>query len=354
MFAFVRESPLYLILLAYAGLALALAAAAWNLSRAWLRSLARRSPSDLHDVFAASLPRPIGGAAFLLAIDVGLRWLPLGASGEGVAHRFLRFGLGILVVLSLTRLGRKAIDGYGRSNPALRSSSGIGKAIIWVIGLCTTAILGSDALGISLAPALTALGVGSLAVALALQDTLSNFFSGIYLLVDKPCRPGEFVRLDCGQEGYVEAIGWRATLLRTLAPSVIIVPNATMAKSVLTNFRLNNPRLSFEIRVDVALDSDRDKVERALLAEALGAIDIQGIRRDPVPTVRFVPGVSRRALGFTLYYSVEPSADAALVQGELRKRLLSRVHKEKIALPSPTFVGVSADKDGATSSSSAS
>ncbi len=64
-----------------------------------------------------------------------------------------------------------------------------------------------DALGVSSAPALTALGVGSLSVALALQDTLSNFFSGSYLLIDRPVRPGEFVRLDSGQEGYVDAIG---------------------------------------------------------------------------------------------------------------------------------------------------
>ena len=70
--------------------------------------------------------------------------------------------------------------------------------------MAIVAVLVSDALGVSLAPALTALGVGSLAVALALQDTLSNFFSGLYLVVDKPVRPGDFIRIDPSYEGYVD------------------------------------------------------------------------------------------------------------------------------------------------------
>ena len=121
--------------------------------------------------------------------------------------------------------------------------------------------------------------------------------------------------------------------MRTLAPSVVIVPNATLAKSVLTNFRGNNPRLSLELRVDVALGEDRDRVEQMLVAEAKGATEIKGVRADPAPQVRFIPGASRRALGFTLYYGIEPTADAALVQSELRKRILARMQSEKIALP---------------------
>jgi small-conductance mechanosensitive channel len=341
-----RQSPLSLVLAAYAALAFVVGLVGWNLSRAWLHRLAHQGKSDLHDVLAASLPRPIGAAVFLFAVDTGLHFLPIPEADEATAHRWMRFGLAIFIVLTLARVGRKAIDAYGRSNPALRSSAGLGKAIIWVICLAATALLVSDALGVSLAPALTALGVGSLAVALALQDTLSNFFSGIYLLVDKPVRPGEFIRLESGQEGYVEAIGWRATLLRTLVPSVIIVPNATLAKSVMVNFRGTNPRLALELRIEVALDSDRATVEKALVTEAANALEIAGIRREPAPAIRFVPGVTRRALSFTLFYSIEPTADAPLVQSELRKRILACLQREKIASPSPAIM--------LTSSSSAS
>jgi small-conductance mechanosensitive channel len=335
MYALVRESPLYLVIIAYCGLALAAGLAGWRLSKQWLRAAADKASTNMHDVFAASLPRPIGTAVSLLAIDVALHWLPLSAVVEAIIHRWMRFGLAIFVVVTVSRVGRNAIDAYGRSDPALRSSSGLGKAIIWVICVAATALLVSDALGVSLAPALTALGVGSLAVALALQDTLSNFFSGIYLLVDKPVRPGEFVRLDSGQEGYVEAIGWRATLLRTLAPSVVVVPNATLAKSVVTNFKDTNPRLSLQLRIDVAPDADLTRVEEALSAEAKGAVDIVGVARDPVPAVRFVPGVSPSALGFTISYRLESSADSTLVESEMRKRILARLRAANIGLPAP-------------------
>jgi len=346
MFDFIRQSPLHLLVSALAGLAVGVGLLAWRGSKAWLRGFADRRKTDLDEVLAASLPRPIGAAVFLLAFDTGLHWLPLTDAMEVIFHRWMRFALAILVVLTITRVARKAIDAYGRSNPGLRSSAGIGKALIWVISLSATALLASDALGISLAPALTALGVGSLAVALALQDTLSNLFSGIYLLVDKPVRPGEFVRLESGHEGYVEAIGWRATQLRTLAPSVIIVPNATLAKSVMTNFRDKNPRLSQELRVEVAADSDLGRVEQVLAAEAKGALEVTGIKADPAPTFLFVPGASRRALGFTLYYTILATADGGVVQSELRKRIFARLKSEKIELPSRVIM--------LTSSSSAS
>ena len=130
------------------------------------------------------------------------------------------------------RVSLNAVSAYSETFPQVRSTAGMARAITWIVGLAFLAVLGSDALGISLAPrAYRALGVGSLAVALALQDTLSNFFSGVYLILDKPIRPGDFVRLDGGSEGYVETIGWRSTHLRTLAPSLIIVPNATLSKA---------------------------------------------------------------------------------------------------------------------------
>ncbi len=327
----IRTSPLWLILAIYLAAALTVAVAARSVMRSWLRRIAARSPSHFTEVLAASLPRPLAASVLLVEVDFGLRWLPVPLSLEAITKHLLPFLIGILVVLALARVGRKAIDAYGRSNPALRSAAGIGHAIIWVLSLSILALLASDALGISLAPALTALGVGSLAVALALQDTLSNFFSGLYLLIDKPVRPGEFIRLESGQEGYVESMGWRSTHLRTLVPSVIIVPNATLAKGVITNFKETNPRLSLAIRVDVAADADCDEVESALLEEAKALGQINGVRNEPAPFVRFLPGSGRRSLGFTLYVALEAGADAALVEHRVRKRLFSRVRRDRIA-----------------------
>jgi small-conductance mechanosensitive channel len=227
----------------------------------------------------------------------------------------------------------KAIDAYGRSNPALRSSAGIGQAVTWVLGLAVIALLASDAVGVSLAPLLTALGIGSLAVALALQDTLSNFFAGLTLISDKPFRPGDFVRLEGGaQEGYVETLGWRSTHLRTLSGAVVIIPNAVLAKGVITNFGAQNPRLVLRVRVEVAPGSEVDKVEAVLANEALACTVVTGVRADPAPSVLFLPGCGWRGLGFTVVSQLEPSADAERVEHHFRKRLYARLLREGIVI----------------------
>jgi small-conductance mechanosensitive channel len=193
-------------------------------------------------------------------------------------------------------------------------------------------VLVSEALGISLAPALTALGVGSLAVALALQDTLSNFFSGLYIVVDKPVRPGDFIRIDPTYEGYVESIGWRSTHLRTIANNLVIIPNATLSKAIITNYTLPNPHVASNVRVDVAADSDIDRVEDALADEAKRALDLPGIAQAPVPSVTMNPGFVDGGIGFTVLFHVRSFGEQVNVQHAIRKRVAARFKKEGIAL----------------------
>jgi small-conductance mechanosensitive channel len=88
---------------------------------------------------------------------------------------------------------------------------------------------------------MTALGIGGLAAALALQDTLSNLFGGFHLLADQPVRIGDLIRLENGMEGVVEDIGWRSTRIRSLSKDLIVVPNAKLAQSILTNCSSGTP-----------------------------------------------------------------------------------------------------------------
>jgi small-conductance mechanosensitive channel len=299
------------------------------------RSLARiaaRRPNELSEVLAASLPRPAGIAVFLVALAAGLRLAPLPEPRLVVAHKLVAVSLAVLGVSVLMRVGLRSIEAYGRSNPGLRSSAGMGKAVVWVVGLAVDAVLVSEALGISLAPALTALGVGSLAVALALQDTLSNFFSGLYIVVDKPVRPGDFIRIDPTYEGYVESIGWRSTHLRTIANNLVIIPNASLSKAIITNYTLPNPHVASSVRVDVAADSDLDRVEDMLADEAKRALDVPGIAQAPVPHVSLTPGFVDGGIGFTVFFHVRSFGEQVSVQHAVRKRLAARFKKEGIAL----------------------
>jgi small-conductance mechanosensitive channel len=325
--------PLWPVIIAYVVVALLGAVLVRNAIKHGLDRAKSEMAPQMHAMLSRALPRPAGAAVFLLAIGMGMRFFPLPTHLETLTKHVFPFILATLGVTVMMRVALSAISAYGETYPQLKSTAGIGRAITWIVGCAIIAVLVSDAMGISLAPALTALGVGSLSVALALQDTLSNFFAGIYLLIDRPIRPGEFIRLDGGQEGYVDAIGWRSTRLKTLAPSTVIVPNATLSKAVITNFGATNPRLVLGTTIDVALEEDPAKVEAALTDEVKTAIDIPGVDRSQAPFLRF--SIDDRGLAFTLYTLIAPSADGGLVQQELRKRAIARLRRDGIALAAP-------------------
>ena len=118
-----------------------------------------------------------------------------------------------------------------------------------------------DLLGIKIQPILAGLGIAGLAVALALQDTLSNFFSAIYIAVDQPVKIGDFIELPTGEKGYVTEIGWRSTRLKTRERNIIIIPNSKLASSIVTNYNQLEARFKIEVPISVSYDSNLEKVE---------------------------------------------------------------------------------------------
>lgn len=194
-----------------------------------------------------------------------------------------------------------------------------------------------SSLGIAITPILTALGVGGLAIALALQDTLANLFAGIHLLADRPIRVGDYVRLSVENvEGHVLDVGWRSTRIRMLQNNVVVVPNKRVAESVITNFDLDETRTGVSIRVAVGYDADPDQVERALVEEARAAVgQVPGLLGDPPPVARLIPGFGDYSLDFTLTCQTRRIVDQFLVQHELRKRILKRLRTEGITIPMP-------------------
>jgi small-conductance mechanosensitive channel len=191
-------------------------------------------------------------------------------------------------------------------------------------------------LGISLTAVWTTLGVGSVAIALALQDTLSNFFAGVYLRLDHPVGLGDYIKLESGEEGFVVERGWRSTRIKALSNNTIVVPNAKLASTIVTNFSLPDPHMSLLIPISVNLNSDPEKVENILVDEASKALEtVPGLLRDSAPFVRFIPGFGQFSLDFTLICSVRNYVDQYLVQHELRKRIYKRFRGEGIEFPVP-------------------
>ncbi len=246
----------------------------------------------------------------------------------------------IIVILSITiataNLSEKIFKNYvqrmGLPVPTTGLAFGVLKGTILIIGMLITLTV----LGISITPLITALGVGGLAVALALQDTLANLFAGIHILVEKSIRVGDFIRLETGQEGYVEDITWRTTRIRMMPNNMVIIPNNKLSQSVVTNYHLPEKRMSLSIPISVSYSSDIEKVERILIEEANKAIgEVSGLLGEPIPDARLVPGFGESSLDFTLSCHIREFADRDSVQHELRKRILRRFREEGIEIPFP-------------------
>ncbi len=204
-----------------------------------------------------------------------------------------------------------------------------------VIALGVVVLLGT--MGVSITPILTALGVGGLAVALALQDTLSNLFAGIHILVEKSIRVGDAVRLDSGEEGTVTDIGWRTTRIHLPPNNVVIIPNNKLAQARVLNYSLPDRSMALLIPISVSYDVDLDLVQRLLVEEATRDIgEIAGLLSHPAPIVRFIPGFGQSSLDLTLVVQVREFGDQPLVQHALRLRVLRRFRAEGVEIPYPS------------------
>jgi small-conductance mechanosensitive channel len=246
----------------------------------------------------------------------------------------------VIIVLSVTvasaNLAGRIFSEYVRKSKLPLPSTGLAygtiKGTILVVGFLVTL----SVLGISITPLITALGVGGLAVALALQDTLANLFSGIHILVERSIRVGDFIKLETGQEGYVEDITWRTTRVRMLPNNMVVIPNSKLAQSIVTNYYLPEKRMSVLIPIGVSYASDPAKIEGILIEEAKkAATEVPGMLSEPEPFVRFIPGFGDSSLDFTLICQVKEFTDQYLAQHELRKRIFSRFRDEGVEIPFP-------------------
>ena len=240
------------------------------------------------------------------------------------------------ITLTLANITSGLIKYYGTKLGVTLQVTGLGqflaKAAIISIGIV---ILLAE-LGIEITPLIASLGIGALAVALALQDTLSNIFAGFYILADRPIRIGDYIMVEGAGEGYVIDVGWRSTKIRTLQNNVVIIPNKKLAESVITNYYLPDKPVSVLINIGVSYKEDPERVEKILLEEALKASkEIPGMLEDPAPFVRFLPGPGEYSLNFTIICRAREFTDQYLIRHEMYKRIFKRFREEGIEIPFP-------------------
>lgn len=301
-----------------------------------LRHWSSRTSTRMDNIVVASLSTPSWYWCIAIALSIGVAMSDIPRQYA----RYISLAIDVLIILSITiatanlvgRLFTNYVQSADLPIPPTGLMHGVIKGTIIIIG-CLIVL---NTLGISIAPLLTALGVGGLAVALALQDTLANLFAGIHIILERSVRIGDFVKLESGQEGYVEDITWRTTRVRMLSNSMVIIPNSQLSKSVVTNYYLPEKRLSLLIPISVSYTCNPAVVEQMLVDEAKRSVgEIPGLLGDPEPFVRFMPGFGESSLDFTLICQIGEFVDQYLAQHELRKRIFERFRREGVEIPFP-------------------
>ena len=300
----------------------------------WTRKLGNR-PGELVFTLLETLPLPL---LFLGALYLALETFTMPARYERILAKLL-FALLILVIFYFpARVFILFLHRLEMKDPH------IGRAIspaVFVIraGFALLAVvIVLENLGVSLTAVWTTLGVGSVAVALGLQDTLGNFFAALYLLADSPIRPDEYIKLDSGHEGYVVRICWRSTVLRTGSNNLIVIPNSTLSKAVITNYSRPGSQMAITLPVSVAYGIHPLLVEKTLTEVAQAALrdGVEGLLAEPAPGVTFIPGFGPSSLDFSLTVFLRRFEDQGRVQSELRTRIVERFEKDGIQFALPT------------------
>ncbi len=207
----------------------------------------------------------------------------------------------------------------------------IAVVLIYTLG----ALLVLDHLGVSISPLIAGLGLGGLAVALALQPTLANLFAGTYVMTEGVVKPGDYIELDGGITGYVVDVSWRSTRLRTWGNNLVVIPNSKFAETIITNVMAPTTAINVWLPCGVSYDSDLYMVER-VSREVMSEI----LEEDPNVVKEYGSYFGFDSFGdsnvnFWLFLQAKDRSATFLLRTSVMQKLHSRLRDEGIVINYP-------------------
>tara|TARA_Y100001970_G_scaffold52484_1_gene66349 strand:+ start:12726 stop:13829 length:1104 start_codon:yes stop_codon:yes gene_type:complete len=203
--------------------------------------------------------------------------------------------------------------------------------LIYIIGI----LIAIDSLGVSISPILAGFGIGGLAVALAVQPTLSNFFAGTYVVTEGELKEGDFIELDGGPAGYVENVGWRSTKIRSIYNNLVIIPNSKMADSIVTNYFSPTAAMNVLITCGVSYESDLELVEKYALEESTALInDSDQAAKNQEPFFWF-DNFGDSNIDFNIFMQASDRLSSFKLKNQLIKNIHKRFNNEGIEINYP-------------------
>ena len=301
----------------------------------WLNAKTQETKTKLDDALVVALRRPVSWGLAVLGLNLWAGLAPLPETLQTYIHLGTKGAVVLLVVFFINgivqvwmALRTESSNLIATSGDVLRTAA---KVVIYLVG--TLMVLAT--VGVNVTPLIASLGIGSLAIGLALQRPLEDFFAGLLLAADQPARVGDFVLLESGEEGWVISIGWRTTRMRTRDDTHIIVPNSKLAQATLTNRHRPTSEVSFSVPVGVAYHSDLEHVTEVTLKVAHEVLSA-----DPKGVSRFKPRVTFHtfndsSIDFVVWLRAKKWNDHYGLRSAFVKALHKRYGEENIEIPFP-------------------
>jgi small-conductance mechanosensitive channel len=298
---------------------------------------ATRTATSIDDRLIVALKRPVTYVLFLSGARLAVEWLPLGPRWEPRVHQGLFVLTVALVALAAMRAyaillhwyvsdsGRVGEDGPAREFRPLFSK--LGKVLIVLMALVTAL----QSLGVNVESLVLSMGVGSLAVGLAAKDTLANMFAGFTIMLDRPFRLGDRVQLSSGEVGDVEAIGMRATRLKTLDDTVLVVPNSLLVQDRIVNRAVPTRHVTTRAEVGVAYGTDLSRAKLILADAALASPYVEPARPPVVLVTRF----GDFSVNLLVVFWAKDYAEQGLALSSVLEEAYRRLAAEGIEIPFP-------------------
>ncbi len=317
---------------------------------------AKKTKSDLDDRLLAATRKHVYLLVYVFGATVLFNYIQslyVDTMGEKVFEVIdgITYSVGVLIVAGLIiRIISTSLQWYGE-NVAARTESTVDDEIVpllnrvaRIVVFSLAALIVLDHFKIDVKGLIAVLGVGSLAIALAAQDTVANMIAGFVIMVDRPFRVGDRLRLADGTIVIVHQIGIRSTRLLTLQNSMVISPNSELTKREIHNLSYPSEDIQVKVSVGVAYGTDIAKVRAIILDEAAKH---PKVLKTPPPSFSF-DQFGTSSLDISLFCRVGHTSDQWAVGSEMRERILNRFRTEKIEIPFPQLVITKSDSDSAS------
>lgn len=308
-----------------------------NVVFSFFGTITSKTKSKLDDILFSSLKKPTAFGLYILSFWIATKFFTF----SKFSNDFILNTLSVLVVLNITWFCVKIIDGliveYAQpyvlktdnnlDDQLLPIFQKIIRLSIWIIG----GTIALSSVGYDVGALITGLGIGGLAFAMAAKDSLSNFFGGITVLVDKPFKINDRIKIN-GFDGNVKEIGVRSTRLETLEGRMVTIPNAKFTDKEVENIS-QEPNRKVILNLGLTYDTSPENMELAI--KLLNEISVANEFIEDKISVGFTD-FGDFSLGITYIYYIKKGEDILGVKTAINLAILSTFNANKLSFAFPT------------------